>query len=60
VPVLVPCPENAISGLVFAPDLARVVDSWDRLPEAIRTAILALIQAFTDSSVRPTRLTTSG
>ncbi len=27
------------------PDLARVVDAWERLPEAIKAAILALVQA---------------
>lgn len=45
VPVLVPCPPGAVSGPVFSPELARVVDAWDHLPEAIRTAILALVQA---------------
>lgn len=45
VPVLVPCPPGAVSGPVFSPELARVLGAWDHLPEAIRTAILALIQA---------------
>ncbi len=29
----------------FPPDLARVVATWDRLPEAIKAGILALVQA---------------
>jgi len=45
VPVLVPSPPGAVSGPPYCPDLARVVGAWDRLPDAIRTAILALVQA---------------
>ena len=40
VPVLVPSPSSA----AFSPDLARVVDAWNHIPEAIRTAILALVE----------------
>ncbi len=29
----------------FPPDLARVVAAWDRLPEAIKAGVLALVQA---------------
>jgi hypothetical protein len=40
VPVLVPSsPEHQ-----FPADLATVVAAWERLPDAIRTAILALVQ----------------
>jgi hypothetical protein len=42
---LVPCPDGAVSGPIFSPELARVIDAWDHLPEAIRTAILALVHA---------------
>jgi hypothetical protein len=41
VPVVVPSsPEPP-----FPPDLARVVAAWDRLPEAIKAGVLALVQA---------------
>ncbi len=36
---------DAISGPDFPPDLARVVAAWDRLSAAIKTGILALVQA---------------
>jgi hypothetical protein len=29
------------------PDLATVVDVWDRLPEAVRAGIVAMVQAAT-------------
>jgi hypothetical protein len=29
------------------PDLAAVIDSWDRLPEAIRAGIVAMVKAAT-------------
>jgi hypothetical protein len=29
----------------FPPDLARVVAAWDRLPDAIKAGVLALVQA---------------
>ena len=45
VPVLVPWLPDAVSGPIHHPELVRVVDAWDHLPEAIRTAILALVQA---------------
>lgn len=44
-PGLVPYPPGAVSMPAFAPELARVADAWDHLPEAIRAAILALVQA---------------
>jgi hypothetical protein len=38
--------ENAPSTRVVAdPDLAIVVDSWHRLPEAIRAGILAMVKS---------------
>jgi hypothetical protein len=45
VPVEVPSPPGAVSGLQLPPDLARVVTAWDRLPQAIKAGILALVQA---------------
>ncbi|RIK76945.1 MAG: hypothetical protein DCC67_13265 [Planctomycetota bacterium] len=45
VPVLVPSPEDGVSIAQLPPDMARVVAAWDGLPEAIRTAILALVDA---------------
>jgi hypothetical protein len=42
---MVPRPQSADSGTHFPPDLARVVAAWDRLPEAIKAGILALVQA---------------
>jgi hypothetical protein len=27
------------------PDLAAVIDAWDRLPEAVRAGIVAMVQA---------------
>lgn len=45
VPTMVPRPQSADSGTHFPPDLARVVAAWDRLPEAIKAGILALVQA---------------
>jgi hypothetical protein len=41
----VPTPPGAVSGPQFPPDLARVVAAWDRLPEAIKAGVLALVQA---------------
>lgn len=29
----------------FPPDLARVVNAWPELPEAVRAAVLALVRA---------------
>ena len=37
--------ENAPSLLPTDPDLRRVVVAWDRLPEAIKAGILAMIGA---------------
>ncbi len=45
VPTVVPSPGGIISDPLFPPDLAGVVDEWDRLPEAIRAAVLTLVQA---------------
>jgi hypothetical protein len=45
VPVEVPTPPGAVSGPQFPPDLARVVAAWNRLPEAIKAGVLALVQA---------------
>jgi len=45
VPVLVPSPTDAVSPAQLPPELARVVAAWDELPEAIRTGILALVDA---------------
>jgi hypothetical protein len=45
VPIGVPAPSAVVSGAQFPPDLARVVATWDRLPAAIKAAILALLQA---------------
>ena len=45
VPTEVPSSSGAVSGPQFPLDLARVVAAWDRLPEAIKAGILALIQA---------------
>lgn len=42
---MVPRPPGADSGPPLPPDLARVVDAWDRLPETIKAGILALVQA---------------
>jgi hypothetical protein len=41
----VPSPLQANPYLQFPPDLARVAAAWDRLPEAIKAGILALVQA---------------
>ena len=45
VPAEVPSRSEAVSSSHFPPDLARVMATWDRLPEAIKAGILALIQA---------------
>jgi len=39
-------PENALArDSQNDPDLARLIDAWPRLPEAIRAGILAMIEA---------------
>ncbi|MCC7475108.1 MAG: hypothetical protein IT425_06905 [Pirellulales bacterium] len=43
VPVLVPRPESAEPSAPIDPALARVVAAWDDLPEAIKLAILTLV-----------------
>jgi len=45
VPTVVPSPGRIISDPQFPSDLARVVAEWDRLPEAIKAGVLALVQA---------------
>ena len=45
VPVLVPSSEDGVSSSQLPPELARVVAAWDQLPDAIRTGILALVEA---------------
>jgi len=45
VPTVVPTPPGAISGKQMPTDLGRVVDAWDRLPDAIKAGVLALVQA---------------
>lgn len=35
---------------VFGPDLVRIVDAWDRLPKAICSAILTVVQPRTDAT----------
>jgi hypothetical protein len=37
--------ENATFLLPSDPDLRRVVEAWERLPETIRAGILALVEA---------------
>jgi hypothetical protein len=39
-----------IAGALNDPDLAAVVQAWDRLPEAVRAGIVAMVRA----SARPT------
>lgn len=41
-----PCPT---SSPVLPPDLALVVESWDRLPEAVRAGIVAMVRAASGS-----------
>jgi hypothetical protein len=45
VPVVVPRSSEDAPHAQFPPDLTLVVAAWDRLPEAIKAGILALIQA---------------
>ena len=45
VPILVPSTPDAASEPVLPPELGRVVDAWDHLPEVICTAILAIVEA---------------
>jgi len=45
VPVLVPSPADGVSSAQLPPELARVVDAWEQLPDAIKTAILTLVEA---------------
>ena len=47
VPTMVPCPlhQNTSLGSSTAGDLAQVIAAWDRLPQPIRTGILAMVQA---------------
>jgi hypothetical protein len=34
------------------PDLAAVIDAWDRLPEAVRAGIVAIVKAASDCGDR--------
>lgn len=43
VPTVVPTPSGVVSGPTFPADLATVVAAWERLPDAIKAAILALV-----------------
>ncbi len=45
VPVVVPTLSGTISDLQLHPDLVRIVVSWDRLPEAIKAGIIAMVEA---------------
>lgn len=38
---------SELAPVTIAPDLAAVVDAWDRLPDAIRAGILAMVKAAT-------------
>jgi hypothetical protein len=44
-PVLVPSSTDGYSVAPCPPDLARVVDAWGQLPDAIKAGILALVDA---------------
>lgn len=45
VPVVVPSPAGAVSGLHFPTDLAHIIAVWHRLSQAMRAGILAMVQA---------------
>jgi hypothetical protein len=45
VPVLVPSASETAKSPHFPADLACVVAAWDQLPDAIKAAILTLVQA---------------
>jgi hypothetical protein len=45
VPVLVPTASEPAPSPYFPADLARLGADWERLSDAIKTAILALVQA---------------
>ena len=45
VPAVVPNPPGTPSGPALPPDLASVVAAWDRLPDAIKAGVLALVHA---------------
>jgi hypothetical protein len=45
VPTVVPSPSGNVPGVEFPPDLARVVAAWNRLPDAIKVGVVALVQA---------------
>jgi hypothetical protein len=41
-----PQPSTVVGGRTETdPDLAAVIDAWDRLPEAVRAGIVAIVQA---------------
>jgi hypothetical protein len=49
VPVVVPSSSGVVSGPDFPPDLARVVGAWPALADAIKIAVLTLVDASTAS-----------
>jgi hypothetical protein len=44
VPTVVPSALGAVSGSALPSDLAHVVAAWDRLPQAVKAGILAIVQ----------------
>ncbi len=42
---MVPTSSGSVFDLHLPPDLVRIVVSWDRLPEAIKAGIIAMIEA---------------
>ena len=44
-PILVPASVDTLSADFFTPDLAKIVDVWPGLQPAIKTVILAMIDA---------------
>jgi hypothetical protein len=42
---VVPSASGAASSADLSPGLAQVISAWDQLPEAFKTAILALVEA---------------
>jgi hypothetical protein len=42
---MVPSPLEVVPAPHLPPELARVVAAWDRLPDAIKVGIIALVQA---------------
>ena len=44
VPAMVPCSQCGKGTSSLSPDLASLVDAWGHLPDAIRKAILTLVE----------------